>query len=127
MKHFASIAILLLFSVTAAFAQEEKPKPKLKIQFKPYGFIRNFYAFDTRESNAMTEDFYYYVPKDWDLNDRGEDLNENPNFKFAAITSRLGLDITGFSLGKWDFAAKSRRTSTPAFPRPTRTRSPRVQ
>lgn len=106
MKHFASIAILLLFSVTAAFAQEEKPKQKLKIQFKPYGFIRNFYAFDTRESNAMTEDFYYYVPKDWDLNDRGEDLNENPNFKFAAITSRLGLDITGFSLGKWDFAAK---------------------
>lgn len=61
MKHFASIAILLLFSVTAAFAQEEKPKQKLKIQFKPYGFIRNYYAFDTRESNAMTEDFYYYV------------------------------------------------------------------
>ncbi len=104
MKRYLLTAIILLAAVLTAFAQEEKPKPK--ISFKPYGFIRNFYAFDTRESNAMTEDFYYYVPKDVNLNDEGEDLNDNPNFKFAAITSRLGLDITGFSLGKWDFAAR---------------------
>lgn len=97
-------AVLLLMAAAAAFAQEEKPKQK--ITFKPYGFIRNYYAFDTRESVALTEEFFYYVPKDFNYNDEGDDLNSNPNFKFAALTSRLGLDIAGLSAGNWNFSAR---------------------
>lgn len=104
MKRFFLTTMLLFVAALSAFAQEDKPKRK--IQFKPYGFIRNYYAFDTRESVALTEDFFYYVPKDVELNSEGEDINEHPNFRFAAITSRIGLDITGFSLGNWDFGAK---------------------
>ena len=83
-----------------AFAQDSKP------QLKWYGFIRNFYALDTRESVAGTEDFFYYVPKDVNLNSEGDDLNANTNFKFAALTSRLGVDVVGYEFNGWKMGAK---------------------
>lgn len=98
-KFFATAA-LALFCAFGASAQDSKP------QYKWYGFIRNYYAFDTRESVALTEDFFYYVPKDIALNSVGEDINANANFKFAALTSRLGLDVTGYQVGNWNMSAK---------------------
>ena len=88
MKKLIAIAALALTCATA-FAQPEK-------HFKVYGFIRNYFAFDTRENVALTEDFFTYLPKDRNLNTAGEDLNANPNFKFAALTSRLGIDVLGY-------------------------------
>ena len=63
---------------------------------KPYGFVRNYFAFDTRESLAGTEDFFFYVPKDVNITSDGTDLNEQPTFRFAALTTRLGVDLVGF-------------------------------
>ena len=85
---------ILVFVAAAAlcsslFAQEKA------VTLKPYGFVRNYFAFDTRESIALTEDFFYYVPKDELIVD-GEDLNAQTAFRFAALTTRLGVDLVGY-------------------------------
>ena len=55
-------AIISIFAalLVLPFAGAQESKPQLKW----YGFIRNYYTFDTRESVAGTEDFFYYLPKD---------------------------------------------------------------
>ena len=83
-KIFTSLAALAMCASLGA--QETAPKVSL------YGFIRNYYAFDTRESVAGTEDFFYYLPKD--ENKKGDvDLNEQSSLRYAAITSRIGLNV----------------------------------
>ena len=73
--------------------------------FKLYGFIRNYAVMDTRESVYGTEDFFYYVPKDTKIVN-GVDLNAEKTFAFAAITSRLGMDVSGYEYEGWKFGAK---------------------
>ena len=92
----AAIAALMTFG---AFAQESKPTVKF------YGFIRNYFTLDTHESVAGTEDFFDYLPKDQNLVS-GNDLNDVTTFRFAALTSRLGLDVTGYQIQGWNIAAR---------------------
>ena len=93
------IAIALLGATLSAVAQENAA------QFKWYGFIRNYAVADSRESVYGTEDFFYYVPKDVKMVN-GEDLNAQHTFAFAALTSRLGLDVTGYEVQGWKVGAK---------------------
>ena len=93
------LAIALLAATLSAAAQETAPK------FKWYGFIRNYAVADTRESVYGTEDFFYYVPKDVKMVN-GTDLNAQKTFAFAAITSRIGLDVTGYEVSGWNVGAK---------------------
>ena len=93
------LAIVLLAATLSAAAQETAPK------FKWYGFIRNYAVADTRESIYGTEDFFYYVPKDVKMVN-GTDLNAQKTFAFAAITSRIGLDVTGYEVSGWNVGAK---------------------
>lgn len=96
-KIFTSLAALAMCASLGA--QETAPKVSL------YGFIRNYYAFDTRESVAGTEDFFYYLPKD--ENKKGDvDLNEQSSLRFAALTSRIGLNVTGYEYNGLKFGAK---------------------
>ena len=74
--------------------------------FKPYGFIRNYFAYDSRESLAGTGDLFYYLPKDNDFNEIGEDLNRQSSFKFLSLTSRLGLNVEGYQVGRTHIGAK---------------------
>ena len=91
----------LLFAVLASFvggvasAQEEVPA-----QFKLYGFIRNYMAFDTHEVNAGTQGLYFYMPKDRRLAEDGRDLAEVPTFRMLALTTRLGLNVSGYRIGE---------------------------
>ena len=99
MKKTLIVLASALLLASSAFAQDAKPT------FKWYGFIRNYYAFDTRESVSGTEDFFYYVPKDVAM--KGDiDANEVSTFRFAAITSRLGVDVTGYEFKDWKIGAK---------------------
>ena len=91
------IAALLSLSLLSASAQDAK--------FKLYGFIRNYAVVDTRESVYGVEDFFYYVPKDVKIVD-GQDLNAQSTYAFAALTSRLGLDISGYEVEGWKVGAK---------------------
>ena len=79
-----------LVSLTfGSFAQEKT------VTIKPYGFIRNYACFDTRESLTSNSEQFYYMPKDENIDINGKDLNQKPNMMLLSITTRLGLNITG--------------------------------
>ena len=104
-KLLSVIAIVMCFS-SAAFAQETKKEAAPKNNFKLYGFIRNYFIYDSRESVSGTGDLFYYLPKDVSLNANGEDLNATSSFRFLALTSRLGVDVSGYNIGNVHFGAK---------------------
>ena len=119
MKKTAILLSLLLsvFSASATNPAEQKektPEVKQHLQnhFKLYGFIRNYFVFDSRESTAGTGDLFYYLPLDnkWNTTDVNnparEDLNASPNFTFLALTSRVGLDVSGYYYKNVHFGAK---------------------
>ena len=109
-NRFLALAVVALIAPAAkAFASEpaaESAKIEKPSHFKLYGFIRNYFAFDSRESKSGTKDLFYYIPKDEALNAKGEDMNANPTFRFLAITSRLGLDVKDYQFGKTKVGAK---------------------
>ena len=100
--------ILLLPALPlGAEPKESAVKDELKNHFQFYGFVRNFFAFDTRESVAGTGDLFYYLPKDVNMNEDGsQDLNARPSFRFLALTTRLGVDVTGYRVGRMSLGAK---------------------
>ena len=100
-KLFAAAALIL--SSALVFAQESKPTVEV------HGFIRNFYAFDTREMKALTEDFFSYVPLDnnYAVYDGEEtDVNGYLNSRFAALTSRLWVEAKGYEVDGWKVGAR---------------------
>ena len=100
----AALLALCAMNVSAAeTAQKAEPKNNIKL----YGFVRNYLTFDSRESVSGTGDLFYYLPKDVKMNDAGtEDLNAAPSFRYLALTSRLGVDVTGYSIENVHFGAK---------------------
>ncbi len=78
----------------------------LQNHYKFYGFVRNYMVYDSRESVAGTGDLFFYLPKDRNLNASGEDLNQKNSFRFLAITSRVGVDVSGYQLGRTSMGAK---------------------
>ena len=90
---FAAIAV-------SAFAQDSKPSIEI------HGFIRNFYAFDSRKMIGLTEDFFTYVPYDEQFAANGDDVNGYPNFRFAAHTSRLWVEVKGYEVEGWKVGAR---------------------
>ena len=106
-------------TIEQADAPKESKKKKnseivdhLKSHYKFYGFIRNYMPFDTRDSYAGSGDLYYWVPKDnnWNTADENDpnrqDLNEKSAFRMLAITSRLGVDVSGYWIGDNEFGGK---------------------
>lgn len=100
MKRTISIIALTLALSVSVFAQDSKPS------FKLYGFVRNYFTLDTRENVAGSEDFFTYLPKDRNLQADGTDANQVTTFRFAALTSRLGLDVSGYEVKGWKVGAK---------------------
>ncbi len=98
-------AVLLAFCTLNAAAAEKEQKAEPKNNFKLYGFIRNYFIFDSRESVSGTGDLFYYLPKDVNMKD-GIDINDESSFRFVALTSRLGVDVSGYSIGNVHFGAK---------------------
>lgn len=96
-KYILTIAALL--SVSVAFAQETPAK------FKLYGFIRNYISADTRAVSAGTEDLYFYMPKGKAMTD-GFDANAGFNWRFVSLTTRLGLDVSGYKFGTMGVSGK---------------------
>lgn len=109
-NRFLALAVVALFAPAAKAFASEPADASAKIEkpshFKFYGFIRNYFAFDSRESKSGTKDLFYYIPKDEALNAKGEDVNANPTFRFLAITSRVGLDVKDYQFGKTKVGAK---------------------
>ena len=94
------IAILFL-AVTGLVAHAQETPAK----FKLYGFIRNYAVADTRAVNAGTEDLYFYMPKAVSMTD-GFDENAGFNWRFVSLTTRLGLDVSGYKFGNLGVSGK---------------------
>lgn len=92
---------LILFAVLStvfsgtAFSQD---KTDTKATIKPYGFVRNYAFYDTRETKSGTENLFLYVPLDEKIAG-GNDVNAVGNFNFQALTTRVGLNINGYKIG----------------------------
>ena len=104
MKRFYLIlsALVLAFGAMNASAAE---KAEPKNNFKLYGFIRNYFTYDSRESVSGTGDLFYYLPKDVKMVD-GLDIHDQGSFTYLSLTSRLGVDVSGYSIGNAHFTAK---------------------
>ena len=102
------LSILSLLMMFPAFAQEKAPvKDHLQNHFKFYGFIRNYFIYDSRESKSGTSDLFYYLPLDKKMNEDGTlDLNDHGSFRFVALTSRVGVDVSGYQMNNVHFGAK---------------------
>ena len=117
------LLLLCALTVTSVFALEgdakaaKKEAVKSHLQhFKPYGFIRNYFTFDSRESISGTGDLYNYQPKDeaWNQTEAEaaasglprEDLNAHSTFRFLSLTTRVGLDIVGYKWRNTEFGGK---------------------
>lgn len=79
-----------LFLCISASAQD-------KASVEVHGFIRNYYAFDTREGVKMTDDLFFYIPYDENVVD-GDDLQEQNTFRTGALTSRLWVETKGYEV-----------------------------
>ena len=74
MKRIIYVSLLIAILCTPVFAQEktekaankEAKKEAAKLHFnqhfKIYGFVRNYFSFDTRECKAGTGDLFNYMP-----------------------------------------------------------------
>ena len=100
----ASVASLFAVDVKTvqdSIANNEMKEPikevveNKKTKFKFYGFVRNYFIYDSRQNYQSNEGLYNQIPKDQNLNELGEDLNEISSSKFLAMTSRLGVDVSG--------------------------------
>ncbi len=98
-------AVILSFGAFGASAAEKAAESNLKNNFKLYGFIRNYFIYDSRESVSGTGDLFYYLPKDRKIVD-GIDVNDQSSFRYLSLTSRLGVDVSGYHIGNVHFGAK---------------------
>lgn len=97
-------------------AKKEAVKSHLKQHFKPYGFVRNYFTYDSRESMSGTGDLYNYQPYDnaWNQTEAEaavsgvprEDLNARSTFRFLSLTTRAGVNIVGYKWRGTEFSGK---------------------
>lgn len=113
-----AFALCFMLLVPVSLSAQEKTKSEkweavkshLKQHYKVYGFVRNYFAYDSRESISGTGDLYNYQPKDelWNTDDPElrEDLNAQSTFRFLSLTTRVGLNVTGYKWRRTEFSGK---------------------
>ena len=88
MKRVFSTIALVLF-VGMGFAQDKAVKAEI------YGFVRNYFTYDSRSCVQSNEGLFNMLPNDQKLGVDGEDLNAIPSVRFLSMTTRFGLNVTG--------------------------------
>lgn len=88
MKRTLSAVLLALF-VSAGFAQDKVVKAEI------YGFIRNYFTYDSRSCVQSNEGLFNMLPNDIKPGANGEDLNAIPSVRFLSMTTRFGLNVSG--------------------------------
>ena len=106
MKKVLIMAAALCVSLPFVKAQDTVAgKPSGKSFVKVYGFVRNYLTFDSRKTYTVVGGEYNMLPYDVDKVD-GADLNDVASMQMQALTSRIGLDITGPMLLGWETRGK---------------------
>lgn len=89
MKRVFSAIALMLF-VGMGFAQDKAVKAEI------YGFIRNYFTYDSRSCVQSNEGLFNMLPNDVKPGATpGEDLNAIPSVRFLSMTTRFGLNVSG--------------------------------
>lgn len=67
-----------------------------QVTVKPYGFVRNYFNFDSRKTYTVVGGEYNMIPyaQKWN-EDKSEDLNAVPHAQLQALTTRIGLNLEG--------------------------------
>lgn len=101
---------------SAKVARRAAVKSHLQQHFKFYGFVRNYFTYDSRELIAGTGDLYNYMPRDENWNQTveeaavsgvpREDLNNVSSFRFLSFTTRVGVNVTGYKWRRTEFSGK---------------------
>ena len=99
MKKPVSVLLFIALVSWAPFLAAQESQAKFWDNIAPYGSIRSYSIFDTRDVVAGAEDMFYYVPCDYSRNLEGQDIYSNPSIKMAAITSQIGFDVIGLRYG----------------------------
>lgn len=87
---------------------EAKPKSGGKPNLKPYGFVRNYFYYDSRQNYSSNMGLFGQIPKDeaYDPSNPEYDKNSESEMNYLAITTRLGLDVSGVRALNADLGAK---------------------
>ena len=108
MKKMILLAAALYLSLPVAFAQDSN-----KFNVTVYGFVRNYLNYDSRKTYTVVGGEYNMFPYDEARVDfygqptpYGDDLNDVPSLHFQALTSRLGVAVTGPKLLGWNTSGK---------------------
>lgn len=105
MKKILIMAAAFIVSLPFAIAQDTN-----KVSVKPYGFVRNYLNFDSRQMLTVCGGEYLMIPRDedWNLTEeeasalgiphRRFDRNADPQTHLLALSTRIGLELNGPSL-----------------------------
>lgn len=66
------------------------------VSAKLYGFVRNYFNYDSRKTYTVIGGEYNMIPYDnkWNA-DKSDDLNQVPHAQLQALTTRIGLNLEG--------------------------------
>ena len=102
MKKLILLVAALYLSLPVAFAQDSN-----KFSVTVYGFVRNYLNYDSRKTYTVVGGEYNMFPYDENRVDvGGPDLNDVASLQFQALTSRLGVAMTGPKLLGWNTSGK---------------------
>lgn len=103
--------LIAMFCAAATVAAQESPKPTAKPADKKasiqlYGFVRNYFSFDSRRMITVCGGEYLMVPydEDWNMTEAeaetyGDehrfDRNAVPETRLLALTTRVGANLMG--------------------------------
>ena len=90
----------LLLSFPSIFAQ------KKSFTYKFYGQVRGDLFYNSRANGEIVDGLFHLYPKDHAYDADGNDLNAQANGSFYLLYSRLGLDLEGPSVGRFNTTAK---------------------
>lgn len=101
----ALVVSLPLTKAQDTVASRQALKPLEKSSIKVYGFVRNYLTFDSRKTYTVVGGEYNMLPYDVDMVD-GCDLNDVASMQMQALTSRIGVAITGPTVLGWETSGK---------------------
>ena len=83
------VCSLLALCCMGGYAQDKLVKAEV------YGFIRNYFTYDSRSCVQSNEGLFNMLPNDVNYASNGDDLNAIPSVRFLAMTTRFGMNFSG--------------------------------
>ena len=80
---------LLALCCMGGYAQDKLVKAEV------YGFIRNYFTYDSRSCVQSNEGLFNMLPNDIKPGLDGQDLNAIPSVRFLSMTTRFGMNFSG--------------------------------